>query len=152
MNVTETESSSCSSHFQFSSDPRKLGAEKDLESLSKHRMQQGGSCPMDFDAQVQANVIWLELNLMIQAESERIEHVAMMAAARNQPAYLSLAHPDPVLMERRHTARYLTAGLGISVNSQWRGDWSLSRVWEHLGETAVLTDDEKEFQNLCWLP
>ena len=108
--------------------------------------------PVDCDAQVQANAMRLELNLMIQAEVERVEHAAMMAAAWNQPAYLGLAHPDPVSLKRRRTARYLSADLGSGGNSRWRGDWSRSRMWEHLGETAVLTDGEKEFQNLCRLP
>jgi len=107
---------------------------------------------VDCDAQVQANAMRLELNLMIQAEVERVEHAAMMAAAWNQPAYLGLAHPDPVSLKRRRTARYLSADLGSGGNSRWRGDWSRSRVWEHLTETAVLTDGEKEFQNLCRLP
>ena len=107
---------------------------------------------MDCDAQVQANAMRLELNLMIEAEVERVEHAAMMAAAWNQPAYLGLAHPDPVSLKRRRTARYLSADLGSGGNSRWRGDWSRSRVWEHLTETAVLTDGEKEFQNLCRLP
>ena len=86
--------------------------------------------PVDCDAQVQANAMRLELNLMIQAEVERVEHAAMMAAAWNQPAYLGLAHPDPVSVQRSRTARYLFADLGIGGNSRWRGDWSRSRMWE----------------------
>ena len=115
-------------------------------------MQQGGSFPVDCAGAVQANAMRLELQLMVQAEVERAQHAAMMAAAWDQPQYLGLAHPDPQSLERRRTARYLYADLGSGGKSRWRGDWSRSRMWEHLRETAVLTDGEKEFQNLCRLP
>ena len=58
---------------------------------------------------VLANAMRLELELRVEAEVDRVEHDVMMAAAWNQPDYLGLAHPDPVSMERRRTARYLYA-------------------------------------------
>ena len=114
-------------------------------------MDQGGSFPVDYDAVRQANVLRLELQLMVQSEVERAQHVAMMAAAFDRPEHLGLAHPDPASVERRRTARYLYADFGSRGNSRWRHDWFRSRMWEHLVETAVLTDGEKEFQNLCRL-
>ena len=115
-------------------------------------MDQGGSFPVDYDAVRQANQLRLELQLMVQEEVERAQNAAMMAAAFDRPEHLGLAHPDPASVQRRRTALYLYADCGSRGNSRRRHDWSRSRMWEHLGETEVLTDGEKELQNLCRLP
>jgi hypothetical protein len=52
--------------------------------------------------------------------------------------------------EKKGSSLPIDRQIGANTGARLRCEGS--RIWEHLGELAVLTNGEKEFQNLCRLP